>query len=258
MNPLVGTKARPKLKKILEPFGRFGDRIGLTPNKITLIGFSVSWLTGILMVLSQLLTNLYRTIEIVPGFKYITSQDLRILLLTFVLISFFLSGFFDVWDGAVARYQGMVTKFGGFLDSLLDRYSDAIYIFSMIFAGYCDIYVGITAAIGSLLVSYTRARAEAGGLETKHTAIGIAERSERIIILLVAIFIYGTSLFFDPNAFPDQRWSPIGWAMIILAIITQITVIQRTISAYVHYPKNKIPINNNSNSETKPITEEKE
>ncbi len=245
MNDLVGTKARPKLKRILVPLGRFGDRIGLSPNKITIIGFAVSWLTGIFIYLSEYLTRLYRTIEIVPGFKYITSQDLRMLFLAFILISFFLSGFFDVFDGAVARYQGMVTKFGGFLDSLLDRYSDAIIIFSLIFAGYCDIYVGITAAIGSLLVSYTRARAEAGGLETKYTAIGIAERSERILILFVSIFIYGAMIFFDPNSVPNQQWGPIGWAMLILAIITQITVIQRTVSAYVNFPKNKIPITNN-------------
>jgi len=175
------------------------------------------------------------------------------------LISIFLSGFFDVFDGAVARYQKQVTRFGGFLDSLLDRYSDAIIIFALFFAGYCDIYVGIIAAIGSLLVSYTRARAEAGGLETKFTAIGIAERSERIIFLMIGIFFQGTLLYFDPNSIPDQKWGPIGWVMLILAVITQITVIQRTVSAYVNFPKNKIPLtNSNTNQGSKSNTEEKE
>jgi len=245
VNNLVGTKVRPKLKKILEPLGKFGDKIGLTPNRITLIGFGISWLTGIMIVLSN-----YLTPKIVFfGFTYIISQNTRILFFAIVLICFFFSGFFDVFDGAVARYQKQVTKFGGFLDSLLDRYSDAIIIFACFFAGYCELYVGVTALVGSLLVSYTRARAEAGGLETKYTAIGIAERSERYIILMAAIFIQGTLLYFDPNSIPNQQWGPIGWAMVILAIITQITVVQRTVSAYVNFPKNKIPLNNDSNNE---------
>ncbi len=236
MKTLVGTKARPKLKKILEPLGRFGDRVGLTPNRITVIGFSISILTGVMIYLSQILTP---KIEFF-GFTCILSENTRILFLAFALVCLFWSGFFDVFDGAVARYQNSITVFGGFLDSVLDRYSDAIYLFAIIFSGYCELYIGVFALIGSLLVSYTRARGEAGGVDAKHMAVGIAERSERLIIIFGAIFFHGLFLYLDPSSIIDQRWGAIGYGILIIAIITQITVFHRIFAAYKNFPKEPI------------------
>jgi archaetidylinositol phosphate synthase len=233
---LVGTKARPKLKKILEPLGRFGDRVGLTPNRITVIGFSISILTGVMIYLSQILTP---KIEFFC-FSYILSENTKILFLALALVCLFWSGFFDVFDGAVARYQNTITVFGGFLDSVLDRYSDAIYLFAIIFSGYCELYIGVFALIGSFLVSYTRARGEAGGVDAKHMAVGIAERSERMLIICATIFIHGLILYTDPSSIIDQRWGPIGWGVLILAIITQITVFHRIFAAYKNFPKEPI------------------
>lgn len=125
------------------------------------------------------------------------------------------SGFCDALDGALARIYGQTTIFGGFLDSLLDRYADAIVLCGIIFGGLCDPFVGLIAVIGSLLVSYTRARAEAAGV--KMEAVGIAERAERLIVLVAASFL-------------SVAWrEALGWGVIVLAVITNLTVLQRVV-----------------------------
>ena len=75
------------------------------------------------------------------------------------------SGLFDALDGAIARTYGEVTKFGGFFDSLLDRYADAVVLCGIMLGGLTELYWGLAALIGSLLVSYSRARAEAAGIK---------------------------------------------------------------------------------------------
>ena len=239
---MVGSRARKRITKFLEPLGRFGDRCGLTPNIITIIGFVISCISALMILLSDFYSPNY----IIPEFKIFTLQLTRVRFLLVAVLLFFLSGFCDVFDGAVARYQDSITKFGGFLDSVYDRYSDAIIISSLIVAGYCDIYLGIIALIGSLLVSYARARGEAGGLESKHMAIGVAERSERMLIILIVVILEGLFLFFSPEVFLIPQWGPIGYGILILAIITHITVIQRMYAAYKHFPKETIAYENES------------
>jgi phosphatidylglycerophosphate synthase len=132
-----------------------------------------------------------------------------------------ISGFFDALDGVLARLYGEVTVFGGFIDSLLDRYADAL-VFLGIIVGWLitdSVWVlwGFVALVGSLLVSYSRARAEAAG--TKLESVGVAERAERIIILAVATLI---------SAVPG--WDDaLRWSMILLAVLTNVTVLQRVI-----------------------------
>ena len=131
-----------------------------------------------------------------------------------------LGGFFDVLDGAVARENGRVTKFGGLLDSVLDRYADAAVFLGIMWGGHAafppyienDWFLGGLALTGSLLVSYTRARAEAGG--TGVLNIGVAERAERMILIILGAF---TGL--------------LHWAVLIVAVISHLTVLQRMIAA---------------------------
>ncbi len=135
-----------------------------------------------------------------------------------------LSGVFDILDGGVARAKGRITPFGGVLDSVCDRYSDGL-MFLGIIAGAVNgrlflppimqiegwLWAGF-ALIGSFLVSYTRARAESAGC--LKLSVGIAERTERMIILaLGALFSF------------------LSWALVLIAIFSHITIIQRVLRA---------------------------
>jgi archaetidylinositol phosphate synthase len=110
------------------------------------------------------------------------------------------------------------TPFGGFLDSLLDRYADSAIYIGIIIGGLGTVLWGLLALIGSLLVSYSRARAEAAGI--KMETVGLAERAERIIIIAVA----SLAQIFMAKA--------IEAAMILLAVLTNLTVLQRSLHAY--------------------------
>jgi len=127
-------------------------------------------------------------------------------------IAILVAGLFDLLDGAVARSQGRVTPFGGFFDSVIDRYSDFFLFIGLLFYYAYSGHPYLTllsslAAMGSLLVPFARARAETVISSCK---VGIMERPERIILLACG------ALF---------NWMiPILW---ILTILTHITVIQR-------------------------------
>ena len=130
-------------------------------------------------------------------------------------LSIILSGIFDLFDGVIARKLVKVTAFGGFLDSVLDRYSDLFLLLSLqiLYLKRGDSFLVILTSfvgIGTVLVSYARARAEAVNISC---TIGLMERAERII-LLSAGALFG--------------WmEPMLW---VLAILTHFTVLQR-----IHY-----------------------
>jgi archaetidylinositol phosphate synthase len=104
------------------------------------------------------------------------------------------SGFMDVVDGAVARATGKVSKRGGFLDSNMDRVGEsALYLGLMFTQGFYSFLSGLALA-SSLLVSYSRSRAEAAGLKAE--GVGVGERAERLLILSVGGFIGGPYLYY--------------------------------------------------------------
>jgi len=126
-----------------------------------------------------------------------------------------LSGLLDAVDGVLARTLGKTTKFGGFLDSVSDRYADLIVVSGIILGGLCDPVVGLAALIGFVMVSYARSRAEAAGVAM--AGVGIAERAERIIVLAAATFL---SMF----------WlDALNWGVALLAVLTHLTVLQRAL-----------------------------
>ena len=100
---------------------------------------------------------------------------------------------FDMLDGAVARASGTVTKFGGFLDSTLDRYSEAVVYAGVLYyvLGTDDSLAGallvFAATAGSLLISYARARAEAAGFGA---SVGLLARPERVLVIAIGL-IFG-------------------------------------------------------------------
>jgi archaetidylinositol phosphate synthase len=187
------TKLKERVRFWIAGEAKLAHSIGLTPNQVSAIGIALA-------VLSALTYWMWRF-------------DIFFLVLAPILL--LVSGFCDALDGAIARIYGEATAFGGFLDSLLDRYADAIIFCGIIIGGLCDPFWGLVALIGSLLVSYARARAEAEGVRME--AVGIAERPERLIILATASFL-------------SIAWlKALSWGVIILAVITNLTVLQRVI-----------------------------
>jgi archaetidylinositol phosphate synthase len=198
------TKLKKKVQAILRTEAKAAYKIGLTPNMISVIGISLAFLSALAYASWQTYT-------------------FCLLLAAFLLL---LSGFCDTLDGVLARLYGETTVFGGFLDSLLDRYADAAIYMGIVVGGLCSVLWGLAALVGSLLVSYSRARAEAAGI--KMESIGLAERAERIIILAVASV---TGTFWQPKIAMNA-------GIILLAILSNLTVLQRSIHVYKKLTKN--------------------
>lgn len=184
---------RPGLAQLLTPVGRALARTPVTPNMLTVIG-TVGMTAGAL--------SLFPTGHLFAG--------------TMVCTGFVLA---DMLDGTLARIQGSTGVFGAFLDSTLDRVSDAA-----VFAGIAiwlatgghDKLLAVVALfclIAGLLVSYAKARAEGVGLSCD---VGIAERAERLLIGLVAIGLSGLGV---PYVLPIGLW--------ILAALSAFTFGQR-------------------------------
>jgi archaetidylinositol phosphate synthase len=189
------TRLKEKVQSAIKAQAKAATKIGLTPNIISAIGILLALLSAL---------------------AYANGRQSTTMAVAVVLL--LLSGYCDMLDGALARLCQKTTPFGGFLDSLLDRYADSAVYFGIIFGGLCTVPWGLATLIGSLLVSYSRARAEAAGI--KMETVGLAERAERIIIIAAATI---AEIFFV---------GVIEASMILLAAITNLTVLQRSLYAY--------------------------
>jgi CDP-diacylglycerol--glycerol-3-phosphate 3-phosphatidyltransferase len=177
-------------------------RLGVTPNMLTVLGLLISALTAVVLAL---------------GFLFAGG----------LLVLF--AGIFDMFDGALARVSHTASVFGAFFDSTLDRYSECIILFGLLCYAlqrpdlhdvfwpaassllhseqtWVIVFIFI-AAVGSLMVSYAKARAEGLGIECK---TGLLARPERVVILAIGL-LTGTTI----------------WALALLAILSHVTAIQR-------------------------------
>jgi phosphatidylglycerophosphate synthase len=166
------------------PLSPIAKRIPLSPDTLTITGFLITVIASLVIPINLRLGG--------------------------ILILF--GGIFDTLDGIVARTSGRTSKFGAFLDSVLDRYSDAFIFLAITWylaekSNITGALISLGTLVGTFLISYTRARAEGLG-KSCHT--GIMERPERIILIVFAA-ITGWVI-------------PILWVMLIL---THITVLQR-------------------------------
>lgn len=130
------------------------------------------------------------------------------------------AGIFDMVDGRVARQTDQVTVFGAFFDSVIDRYSDVVLFFGLLVyyaRGHRLFYVWLVAfvMVTSLMVSYTRARAEALIGSCK---VGFMERPERIVLIILGALC--------------NRWGVMAPALWVLAVVSTITVIHRITYTY--------------------------
>lgn len=191
---------------------KIAHKLGFTPNRISIIGFILAFASAIAYAL--------------------TTAEMAWLLLVATLL-LLASGFCDTMDGIVARTYKQATDFGGFFDSVLDRYADAAAYAGILIAGLSNAawgpfwgpIWGLAALAGSMMVSYARARAEASGI--KMESVGFAERAERMLILAVAGII-------------GYLWLPaLGFGIAILAILANLTVVQRALHVYLQLKKDK-------------------
>jgi CDP-diacylglycerol---glycerol-3-phosphate 3-phosphatidyltransferase len=189
--------------RLLVPVLDLFVRSGLSPNAVTTVGFLVTVSAGV-------------------AFFYGSLQLGGLLVL--------IGGFFDVVDGYVARRTDRVTRFGSFYDSTLDRVSEVV-VFLGVFSLYLGtepnigepwmVYVVALAMAGSLLVSYTRARAEAMGIDCR---VGMMQRAERVLLLGVATLFFGSW----------RAGLVLTWVMFAMAILTNLTALYRVYWVYRH------------------------
>lgn len=194
----VQQRARQVVTLLIQPLAR----LGISPNTLTAIGLLLSIVTAAI---------------IAQGFLFAGG----------LLVLF--AGIFDMFDGAMARVRNAATTFGAFFDSTLDRYSEGVILFGLLLyalqrPGLHDalwpasneqawmIAFTFIAVVGSLMVSYTRARAEGLGVDCKD---GLLARPERVIILAIGL-LTGTSI----------------WALALLAVFSNVTAIERMVSVW--------------------------
>ncbi len=186
---------RARAVGLLNNFARLFVRLGISPNALTLAGF-----VGMCLI----------AVVIAAGYEAIGG----------VLIIF--AGLFDAVDGALARLSGRVTKFGAFLDSALDRWAESALFLAIVFRGVAlqdnlIVYLAVAALIGSLLVSYTRARAEGLGASIKE---GWFTRFERMAVLIAGLIL---TAWLGPII--------LKIALAILAVFANLTAVQRVLAA---------------------------
>ena len=190
--------------KVINPVVGTMVRVGITPNMVTTVGLLGN------MAAAALLVYVGMT-QVVDGPNY------GIVTLAGVVI--ILSSLFDMLDGQVARLGGMVSKFGALYDSVLDRYCElftlggvAFYLMS------CDDMIGalltFLALVGSMMVSYVRARAEALGA---NCSVGLMQRPERVVVTSIAVIAAGIA----------QLNLIIVIGMALIALLANITAIVR-------------------------------
>ncbi len=164
----------------------------ISPNVLTFIGLVINVAAAVLM-----------------GYANAENQQRMFLYAGLVIIG---AGIFDMVDGRVARATGQVTTFGAFFDSVIDRYSDVVLYFGLlVYYARANrfFYIVLTAVVmvSSVMVSYTRARAESLIGQCK---VGFMERPERIVLVIIG------TLF--------NRMAPVLW---VLALLSNVTVIHR-------------------------------
>jgi CDP-diacylglycerol--glycerol-3-phosphate 3-phosphatidyltransferase len=197
--PLASLRGR--VQGILYPLTGWLAEKRVHPNLLTTIGFAIA--IGAAVAFDQ---------------RYVRTAGLLVLL----------SGFFDIIDGQVARISELGSKFGAFYDATLDRIGE-IAVFLGLLSLYNDygleegdvgmIYLIMIAMGGSLMVSYTKSRAEVMGLDCN---VGLMQRAERVILIGLASLLFGLA------------WEGLvlKGAIVVLAVFTNVTAIQRIVWVY--------------------------
>jgi len=180
-------RLRSTFKNVLDPLGAFLNRLGILPNTMTILGLAGNTVGAVFLARGEM---------IIGG------------------VIILLMGPVDALDGTMARLRGESSDFGAFVDSVTDRYSELVIFGGLLFyyleqGAWLPALLAYVAAAGSVLVSYTRARAQSIGIDTK---VGVLTRLERYFVLVPALIL---------NIPMVALW--------IMAILGNITAIQRIV-----------------------------
>ena len=172
-------------------------RTGVTPNVLTTTGVSLCLAAAVLV-------------------PFENRAD-KVLVYWVAAAIFVVGSLLDILDGALARVGGKATPFGAFIDSTTDRVGEGAMLaaIALVFSRNGNdwaVVVAVAAVVGSFLVSYTRARAEALGLKGD---VGLGSRAERVVLITAG-------LVFAP-------WGGLPWAIVVLAATAWLTVVQRVL-----------------------------
>jgi archaetidylinositol phosphate synthase len=187
-----------RLQFLVEGFFQSSSKIfhraGLSPNSLTLIGFLLALAAGTLYWGG------------LSGWEWIGA-----------VLVLLIGSFFDAVDGAMARKYAKVSKFGGVLDSVLDRIGEIALYAGLLAGTLVQSWIGIWALSAALMVSYVRARVSVEGVTLK--GVGIAERPERLLILIIATLLWPLS------------HNILSGGVLLIAVLSSITVVSRVYRA---------------------------
>lgn len=191
----IEASTRRTVERLVVPLAR----TGIDPNALTVAGLAVSAVTAVCI-----------------GFGWTLAGGLLVLV----------TGGFDMLDGAVARVSGNGSRFGAFLDSTLDRWAEGLIFTGLVWYfvaqdARIEIVLAVTTMIGSMLISYTRARAEGLGVDCE---VGVLQRPERLLVLGIALL--------------GPAWL-LSAGLWLLSVVTQITAVQRILHVHGELEREK-------------------
>ncbi len=209
----ISNATRGRVKKLGEPLALLLGRLGLTPDGLTLVGFAITAAGAALLA----------------GGLWLAGG-----------VIVFVGAVFDMFDGTLARATGRVSRFGAFMDSVFDRWGEALVYVGLVW-GTLDlglwrpVVLAAAAMAAAFMVSYTRAKAEGLGFSpgTGMAAVGLAPREVRIAILTLGLVVAGLlpGLPADTGAAGAAAYPPSALALEaalgLIAVLGTITVIQR-------------------------------
>ncbi|WNY25738.1 CDP-alcohol phosphatidyltransferase family protein [Methanolapillus millepedarum] len=194
----------------------------INPVAVRLVKYKIT--PDVLSVLSLLFSFLAGVSFYLAGTNYVSSSSSYWMLLVAGFCVLVNSGL-DAFDGAVARIMGVAGKRGDFLDHVIDRYADVFIICGIIFGGLCPWQIGLVAIVGVLLTSYLGTQAQAMGIGRYYG--GIMGRADRLVIILAGTFLDFIYILIYHGAASFYGLSFLGWVMVIIAILSHVTALQR-------------------------------
>jgi phosphatidylglycerophosphate synthase len=190
-------KRRERFLDLSIRIGTAFSRIGLSPNQWTLLSL----------------------LPVLLAFYFLVQAEFLGAALLFIV-----AGFIDMIDGSVARVTGQVTKLGGYLDTVVDRYVEFIIVIGILFSGIPDFLIPAGAWIllylfGSLMTTYAKAAAVEKGLVRSEIRGGLLERAERLLLIFIGLLLAIASPIY------------LTYVIVLLAVLTNISSLQRIIKA---------------------------